>query len=56
MISIRSMLPIPKVQSAFNEHGVPSDPMTDEYSAQFFDEFMWYMRALREARKGGVPY
>ncbi len=24
--------------------------------ARFLDEFEWYSRALKEARKGGVPY
>lgn len=56
MVTIPSILPTAKVQSAFSEEGVPSDPKTPQYSAPFFDEFVWYMEALRERRKSGVPY
>lgn len=55
MAAIPSMLPIPRVQNAFDEAGVPTGPKTDEYSAPFFDEFLWYVRALRAARAAGVP-
>ena len=34
----------------------PTDPKTTQYSAQFFDEFVWYMEALRARRQAGVPY
>ena len=56
MPTIPSMLPIAQVQNAFDENGVPHDPKTDEFSAQFFDEFIWYMNALKAARVSGVPY
>ena len=56
MVTIPSLMPIPNVGDAFDEAGVPSDPKTDEYTAQFFDEFEWYMNALRTARTNGVPY
>jgi NAD(P)H-dependent FMN reductase len=56
MVTIPSLLPIASVQNAFDENGVPSDPATEKYSAEFFDEFVWYMEALKERRKTGVPY
>jgi NAD(P)H-dependent FMN reductase len=56
MVTIPSQLPIPAVQKAFDENGVPVDPKTDEWTARFFDEFIWYMNALRPARRAGVPY
>lgn len=55
MVTTPSMFPVTQVQHAFDEAGVPSDPKTDEYSAPFFDEFLWYVRALQPARAAGVP-
>ncbi len=56
MVTIPSLLPVPNVADAFDEAGAPSDPKTDERTAEFFDEFVWYMNALRDARAKGVPY
>ncbi|MGB8518669.1 MAG: NAD(P)H-dependent oxidoreductase [Candidatus Tumulicola sp.] len=56
MVTIPSLLPTARVGEAFAEDGTPSDPKTVEYSAEFFDEFAWYMDALRARRKSGVPY
>ncbi len=56
MVTIPSLLPIPNVEGAFDEGGVPTDPQTDERTREFFDEFLWYARALRDARAKGVPY
>jgi NAD(P)H-dependent FMN reductase len=56
MVTIPSILPNASVGKAFADDGTPSDPKTPEYSAPFFDEFIWYMEALRERRKTGVPY
>lgn len=56
MVTIPSLLPIANVESAFAEDGTPSDPATETYSTQFFDEFVWYMEALRARRAQGVPY
>jgi len=56
MPSIPSLLPIPHVGESFDDDGNPVDPNFRERNAQFFDEFMWYMAALREQRKTGVPY
>ena len=56
MVTIPSLLQIPSVHSAFALDGTPSDAATEEFSNEFFDEFVWYMEALRERRKTGVPY
>ncbi len=56
MVTIPSLLPTARVSEAFAEDGTPSDPKTVEYSAEFFNEFVWYMDALRARRQSGVPY
>ena len=56
MVTIPSILPSARVQDAFSDDGTPSDPKTAQYSAEFFDEFIWYMEALRAKRQTGVPY
>jgi NAD(P)H-dependent FMN reductase len=56
MVTIPSLLPTAYVAKAFDDDGTPTDAKTVEYSAPFFDEFVWYMEALRERRKTGVPY
>jgi len=56
MPSIPSLLPIPKIADAFSDDGTPADPKFTSYNEQFFDEFLWYMEALKERRKSGVPY
>ena len=56
MPSIPSLLPMPQVQNQFEEDGAPRDEKHGRRAARFLDEFEWYSRALKEARKGGVPY
>ncbi|HEY1654999.1 MAG TPA: NAD(P)H-dependent oxidoreductase [Candidatus Tumulicola sp.] len=56
MVTIPSLLPTAHVGEAFDDDGTPTDPKTLEYSASFFDEFFWYMEALRARRAAGVPY
>ena len=56
MVTIPSIFPTANVGNAFADDGTPSDPKTPQYAAQFFDEFAWYMEALRARRKDGVPY
>lgn len=56
MITIPSIFPTAHVGAAFDDDGTPTDPKTIEYASEFFDEFRWYMEALRERRKSGVPY
>ena len=56
MPSIPSLLPIPKVQDAFDDEGRPRDESYSRRAARFFDELEWYARALKAARAAGVPY
>ena len=51
-----SLLPVPRVQSAFTAEGEPTDPGFEERCEKFFREFEWYAEALRRARGEGVPY
>lgn len=55
MITIPSLLPVPQVQNAFDEAGVPTEARTEAASASFFEEFLWYVHALRAQRDKGVP-
>ncbi len=54
--SIPSLFPVPKVQEAFDDDGNPRDEAYHRRAARFFDELEWYARALKEARRSGVPY
>ena len=54
--SIPSILPFPKVQDAFDEAGVPRDDAFHRRADRFLGELEWYAGALKEARRGGVPY
>lgn len=56
MPSIPSIQPIPKVGDALSEDGVALTQQLAEKSGKFFDEFDWYMRALKTEREKGVPY
>lgn len=56
MPSISSTLPVPKVQQAFDENGIPTDPAWDTRFNRFAGEFEWHAEALKTQRKKGVPY
>ncbi|HLX26645.1 MAG TPA: NAD(P)H-dependent oxidoreductase [Candidatus Cybelea sp.] len=56
MVTIPSTLPIAGVGDAFTDDGSAHDPRTVQYATEFFDEFKWYVDALKEHRKSGVPY
>ena len=56
MPSIPSLLPIGKVQSAFDDDGAALDPKFEKRAQRFFDELEWYAGALSARRKQGVPY
>ncbi len=56
MPSIPSLLPVPKVQDAFDEAGTAADPATERRAQRFLDELEWYARALRAERARGTPY
>lgn len=50
MSSIPSILPIPKVQLAFDENGAPRDESLRGRADKFLTELEWYARALKAAR------
>ena len=56
MPSIPSLLPVPRVQAAFEEDGKAKDAIYEKRVVRFLDELEWYARALKAARAGGVPY
>lgn len=49
--SIPSLLPIPKVQSAFDDDGKPVDETYLQRAAKFLDELEWYAYAMKTARE-----
>ncbi len=56
MPSIPSIQPIPTVQNALSAEGVALTQQLAEKTGKFFDEFDWYMRAMKAEREKGVPY
>ncbi len=49
--SIPSILPIPKVQNAFDDDGTPSDENYYRRAGKFLDELEWYANAMKNARE-----
>lgn len=56
MPSIPSIQPIPAIGSALSKDGVALTHEMAETTGRFFDEFEWYMRAMKAEREKGVPY
>jgi NAD(P)H-dependent FMN reductase len=56
MPTIPSLQPIPSIESALSKDGVALTQELAEKSGKFFDEFDWYMRAMKAERAKGVPY
>jgi NAD(P)H-dependent FMN reductase len=56
MTSIPSLQPIPNIGDALSKDGVALTQALAEKSGMFFDEFEWYMRAMKREREKGVPY
>jgi NAD(P)H-dependent FMN reductase len=54
--SIPSLLPVPRVQDAFDDDGHPHDQGFHARAARFLGELEWYANALKAARSAGVPY
>jgi NAD(P)H-dependent FMN reductase len=55
MSSVPSLMPIPSVQNALSEDGVPAHEWLTKSLARFLDEFEWYARALKAGREKGLP-
>ncbi|HEV2709813.1 MAG TPA: NAD(P)H-dependent oxidoreductase [Edaphobacter sp.] len=56
MPSIPSIQPIPAIGDALSVDGVALTQELAEKSGRFFEEFEWYMRAMKREREKGVPY
>jgi NAD(P)H-dependent FMN reductase len=56
MPAIPTSLPVPAVQTAFDDDGTPHDPAWDRRADRFLGELEWYARALATERARGVPY
>lgn len=56
MSSIPPVQPVPSIMTALSEHGVALTQELAEKSGRFFDEFEWYMRAMKAERAKGKPY
>lgn len=56
MSAIPSSFPISKIQNSLDEKGEPLDEKMNQRVKKFLDELEWYAKALKEARKKGVPY
>lgn len=55
MSSIPSIMPVPKIEDAFEEDGTPKDESYHKRADRFLDEFEWYISALKNARDQGIP-
>jgi NAD(P)H-dependent FMN reductase len=56
MPSIPSLQPVPSIGNALSADGVALTQELAEKSGKFFDEFDWYMRAMKAERAKGLPY
>ena len=56
MPSIPSLFPIPRIQTALDTDGRPTDAATERYFTRFATELEWYAEAFRDRRAKGVPY
>jgi len=54
--SIPSSFSIPRVHTVFSDDGNLLDESYNKRVIKFFEEFEWYIEALRKQRKIGVPY
>ena len=51
MSSIPSILPVPRIQAAFDEDGTPTRPDLQQRADKFLSELEWYARAMKQARE-----
>ncbi|MEO6802453.1 MAG: NAD(P)H-dependent oxidoreductase [Granulicella sp.] len=56
MPSIPSIQPVPSAGNALSSTGVALTQELAERSGKFFDEFDWYMKAMKAERAKGLPY
>src|SRR5665213_765913 len=53
MVPLRDTVLIPRVESAFDEHGVPVDPMTEIAMTVMLDDLEWWGALLATGRTQG---
>ncbi len=51
MASIPSLMPIPRVQAAFDDDGTPTDAVWHQRADKFLGELEWYGNAMKAARQ-----
>jgi NAD(P)H-dependent FMN reductase len=56
MPSIPSLQPVPSIGKSLSAEGVALTQELAEKSGKFFDEFDWYMRAMKAERAKGLPH
>jgi NAD(P)H-dependent FMN reductase len=56
MPSIPSLQPVPSIGKSLSAEGVALTQGLAEKSGKFFDEFDWYMRAMKAERAKGLPH
>ncbi len=56
MSSIPTIFPVSAVQNAFDYDGNAIDKNYDSRVVRFIEEFEWYLTALKNQRKAGIPY
>jgi NAD(P)H-dependent FMN reductase len=49
--SIPSLLPVPRVQTAFDDDGTPADDAWYRRAERFLTEYEWYANAMKRARE-----
>jgi NAD(P)H-dependent FMN reductase len=56
LITIPSMMPIPKIQTVFDETGKAIEERYHDRFTKFYAELKWYTEALKAQREKGTPY
>lgn len=56
MVSMSTILNVPKVQTTIDEQGNTENKALLKQSAQLIDELEWYLKIMTPARKKGTPF
>ena len=56
MPSIPTLLALPRIATLLDEAGQPQAEWLPPALEDFLAEFLWYARALKQARAAGTPY
>ncbi|HPI36734.1 MAG TPA: NAD(P)H-dependent oxidoreductase [Ignavibacteriaceae bacterium] len=55
MPTIPASLPISTIHESLNENGTSVDGVYEKRGKRFFNEFAWFMEALKNQREKGIP-